>query len=121
LLPTASCLLTALFPYALCRARSTIPARHASKAGERNLKSAIFNLPLSPFQFVAKNGEVVFLARLYQKERPISLLNADYIARLQIASHLSITGQGDIGCLSTNPDFNMGVTWQNYGTIGQRE
>jgi hypothetical protein len=66
---------------------------------------------LSPSEFVSKNGEVVFLARLYQKERSISLFNADYVTCLQIASHLSITSQGDIGCLGTNPYFNMSVTW----------
>ena len=61
--------------------QSAIPARHASKArraGEiPNPKSTISNLPLSPLQFVSENGEVVFLARLYQKEGPISLFDGD--------------------------------------------
>jgi hypothetical protein len=66
---------------------------------------------VSPFKFVSENGEVVFLPRLYQEEGSISLFDADYISCLQLASHLSITGQGDIVCLGTDPDFNTGIAW----------
>jgi hypothetical protein len=50
-----------------------------------NPQSAIRNpqsqppLPLSPFQLISENGEIVLLARLNQKERLRSLLYTDDI------------------------------------------
>jgi hypothetical protein len=48
-----------------------------------NLQSAITPpLPLSPFQLISEDGEIVLLARLNQKEGVSGLLYTDNIVRL---------------------------------------
>ena len=105
---------------AACLSRLS-PACRGAESCQLVIALARCGLPQPPFQFVSENGEVVFLARLYQGEGEISLFDADYIPCPQLATHLSIAGQGDIVCLGTDSDFNMGVAWQHDRTIGQGE